>query len=98
MNVKMLLRILTTPTCWIRNHDYSAEWDRRLNCALDKGAIISDVGTHTVKINGDQIWISNHPYASAVPYLGLQVMPSRATVFRLMDAVHSDGLPTLNKR
>lgn len=98
MTLKMLLRILATPSCWLRNHHYSDEWDRRINDALDGGAVISEVGELTANINGERIWIANHPYASCTPRPGLQVMPSRATVFRLMDAIHGAGLPTLKKR
>ena len=91
MKLSMLLRILTTPSCWIRNYAYSHAWDKELNALMDKynfepsTVAVATLGPYTV-------WIENHPYASFHQYLPntIKLLPSRATVFRAMDKLNAD--------
>lgn len=86
---KFLLQLsfLFRPRYWIRVDPYSAAWDRALNRMLDNPTF-TDIGTHAVKLNGKTIWTANYPYGFGAPYgWGPEVLPSRATVVRLRDAL-----------
>lgn len=91
MKLSMLFRILTTPSCWIRNYAYSHAWDIELNALLDKHQFIP-VTPCVAELGPYKIWIENHPYASFQQYLpnAIKMLPSRATVFRAMDKLEED--------
>ena len=88
MKLKTILRILTTPSCWIRNHKTDLIWDMKLNQLLDKYDF-ADIEEHTARLGDQKVWIKNHPFASFSPYNRpygpLHVLPKRETVFRAHD-------------
>ena len=48
----------------------------------------TEIGEHTVRLNGRKIWTYNYPYAYGTPYgWASEVMPSRGTVVRLKNMV-----------
>ena len=88
MKLKTLIRILTTPSCWIRKYKTDLIWDMKLNQLLDKHDF-ADIGEYTAKLGNTLIWHSNHPYASFSPYRPVvgtvSILPTRTTVFRAYD-------------
>ncbi len=81
------LRIIMTPSCWIRNRSTNKQWDRMVLSQL-KTPHFTENDNYTVMLNGVQMWVENYPYAYGTDYTGLNDgMPSRATVFRLKDAL-----------
>jgi len=73
------------PSTWIQcDGMFSREWDAELRkiIASDTATIEKGPSYCKVKINGYEVWIANHPYAS----MQLQIMgglrPRRATILR----------------
>ncbi len=73
------------PSTWIQcDGVFSREWDAELRkiIASDTATIEKGPSDCKVKINGYEVWIANHPYAS----MQLQIMgglrPRRATILR----------------
>lgn len=94
---KMFFRILTTPSCWIRNYRTNKFWDKKINQCLDNPCF-SSLSEHAVMLNGMKIWIENHPYASVRDVCCKKLgMPSRATVFRFYDALQKYRADSLSK-
>jgi len=78
------LRVLTTPSCWIRNYKTCKHLSRFINDALDSGGAPVQFSEFRVKLASKTFWAGNFPYAYGL--VGSR-MPDRATVFRLADAV-----------
>jgi hypothetical protein len=95
MKLDNILKVLTTPRCWIRNDPTSKAWDKELNKLLDTNNIIlgsyrgeSD-SYYTLLVGDVEVWVSNFPYAYGSKHragLAEAKLPSRATVFRLREA------------
>ncbi len=85
------LRVLSTPSCWMQNHRYSAEWDRQLRALMTEHKFVP-LGPHTARLGPLTLWTSNHPYASFHPYhpLDLSVRASRITMLRAGDKYMAD--------
>jgi hypothetical protein len=77
--MKNLLRILSTPSCWIRNHSTDKTWDLILRQAMAKHKF-EPVTQYTAKLGDLIVWVRNHPYCSFHPE-GMEVLPRRSTVF-----------------
>lgn len=77
------LIIILNPRNWIMNDKYSFTWDSKLNLLLDKYDF-KDINEYTAKLNNEEIWIANHPYASFTKYsLGYdRKRPSRYTILK----------------
>lgn len=87
MKKRYIWRILTTPSCWLRNSKVSKAWDVRLNEMLDEPTF-SKVDRYTVTLNGVSIWVENRFYAACSIYPeGDEFLPRRSTVFRFFDAL-----------
>lgn len=83
--MKNILRILTTPFCWLRNHRTNKMWDNKLNELLDNYEF-EIVNNYTASLGGRELWYRNSPYACfTAPWMGYDVMPTRKTVFRALD-------------
>jgi hypothetical protein len=80
-----LFRILTTPSCWIRNHPTNKALDLWMIEAL-KNPEFSEVNFYTIVLNNKQLWIENYPYCYGYLH-GYESygLPSRSTVFALFD-------------
>lgn len=91
--VSLLIRVLTTPSCWLQNNSYSRQWDRRLNELMAKHKFVR-VSKHTARLGDLLIWVANHPYASFSPYGEHEqdIRPRRVTIFRAHDKLMSDTL------
>jgi hypothetical protein len=84
------LQFLFRPNYWDMNYSYNETWDTVLNYLLDNHAfVIQDGDRHVATLNGLEIWVANHPYASFTPWdsrltqiLGRDVRPSRLTLVR----------------
>lgn len=64
--IKNALLVLTHSDYWVKLKKVSGEWDRVLNEVLDQyeSEITSEmVEKYTLKIGGQEIWISNYPYS-----------------------------------
>lgn len=97
MNIKTMIRILCTPSCWTRNCKSSRELSRFFNERLDAGEVPVQNDFYYASLGGVSFWLGNFPYAYGEPaltYAGRKVMPDRATVFRLHDAI-PPTLPSL---
>ena len=95
-DIKNAIRVVMTPSCWIRNYRTSKEWDRELNHLLDT----EDFEIHNFHLrfvkSGTCIWIANYPYAFGDRITPLEnfygyvnKLPARKTVFRLYDKICS---------
>jgi hypothetical protein len=82
------LRILVTPGCWTRNKETDEFWDSALKAEL-QNPVFTELETHTIKLNGREIWVSNYPYSYGNNYdMGYEGgLPSRKTAFLLYDLV-----------
>ena len=94
LEIKTLFKIITTPSCWIRNYDTCKIWDARLNGLLDNEDFEMYSGGHTIYFpkSGIRVWVSNFPYCFGDFYgkgryinQEFHVLPTRTTVFRLHD-------------
>ena len=83
MKIKDILRVIVTPTCWVRIDQYSKIWDAELNRLLDT-CKITNIDEYSVMIGGKRIWIANHPYGSG-SIVGSGITCARTTAFRLWD-------------
>ena len=83
------LRVLFHPTCWGRNARTNRAWDRKLNEMLDNPTF-SHHGGYIITLNGTKIWIENKYYAYGSNYSikNNDDLPSRRTVFRLVDSIN----------
>lgn len=94
IKLKNIFRIITTPTCWVRNYGYCEAYDRFLNGVLDNATLVWKAKSgYEVIIGEHTYWIANHPYASFTLGWDTTVMASRTTVFRAMD-MYKDKLYT----
>lgn len=85
-----LLRIIITSKCWVRVGVTNKEWDESLNQALD-APTFSEYERFSIKLNGIKLWIGNYPYSYGHKYHDPSnevKLPTRATVFKLKDAIH----------
>lgn len=78
------LRILLTPSCWLRNYKTCPHMSRFINAALDRGEVPTQPDPYRIELAGKNFWGENYPYAYG--HVG-NLMPDRTTVFRLADAV-----------
>ena len=58
-----MFRVLFTPSCWIQNHQYSEDWDRRLRKLMMQHSF-KPLDNYRAELGGIKMWIANHPYAS----------------------------------
>jgi hypothetical protein len=83
-----LFRILTTPSCWLRNKPTNKALSRKLNRLMDENTPVKRINRYLVQLGGIALWQENYPYCCYYMYdnpcLGL---PDRTTVFRLYDYI-----------
>lgn len=84
-----VLRILLTPSCWIRLGPTSLAMTQFIDAMLDAGVVPVRASKWEHTLGGVKLWTRNFPYAfgyleSARPEDGL---PSRRAQFRLADAI-----------
>jgi len=82
--MKHLLRVLTSPSCWLRSAATNKELDAAINKLLDAGVNITADG-YMATLGPIFLWAEAFPYihgGHTVDGIGL---PSRRTVFRLYD-------------
>jgi hypothetical protein len=93
MAMPVLLRILTTPSCWMRNRRFDARVDVVLNKLLDEYAVTKLTAHHMV-IGGRVVWVANWPYCFGhfTDRSDAMGLPSRATCFRLRDRLMEEEL------
>lgn len=86
--IKAIIRILLTPSCWLRNYSTNKFLSVRINNAIDREADVILHDNYRVIMDGMLIWIENYPYAFG-QVSGQRGMPDRTTVFRLVDYIDS---------
>ena len=93
---KYWAKTLYSPSCWLRNYKTDFHWDKKIREMLGN-PVFTELKAHQVKLNGVDIWISNHPYASMVkPFtIGLG-MPRRSTVFKLYDLLQKSEVEAMD--
>lgn len=94
--LKYTIKVLLTPSCWIRDHPTSKVWDMRLlNLMEENKWRVND--RYTACLGNIEIWIANYPYTSFNPCntAGLRVLPSRKTSLYAMDRLEQDLLEDL---
>lgn len=87
-NLKYLVRVLLTPTCWIRNERTNNVWDRELNQLMEKYDFQPITG-YTARLGPVELWVANHPYASFT-LRNQTFLPKRTTVLRAYDKYVAD--------
>ena len=95
MKIKDIVRILSTPRCWLRNYGTSAALSAFINESLDNNHSIDFLLDRIIKLNGKELWIGNYPYAFGSLYERrelIKFLPDRTTVFRLHDALEKELL------
>jgi len=86
--MKTLFRILTTPSCWIRNEITNKYVSNFIKKSLDDGHVPIMINQYTHRLNNKCIWTSNYPYSFGYLYNDhTKSLPDRRTVFRLYDAI-----------
>lgn len=92
---KYQLRALFDPRCWTRIGEYDAEWDQWLWNSVEAD-LIEVVGNYEAVVDGQLVWIANHPYGSGAKSTLREVLDikrtpkticSRATALYLADAL-----------
>ena len=85
--MKHLLRVLTSPSCWLRSWRTNKDLDAAINKLLDAGADIT-FDRYTTTLGPLSLWTANFPYSygreNTIDGIGL---PSRKTAFRLYDTI-----------
>ena len=91
--LKYTIKVLLTPSCWVRIHRTSRIWDKQLQKLLEENKWRNH-DWYTAYLDNNEIWISNHPYASFCPYkpVKLNVLPRRKTVLYAADRLEQDLL------
>lgn len=87
------LRVIITPSCWIRNHSIDQSFNEGMITALNDPEF-NRIDEHFVELNGIKLWVCNYPYCYGCEDLptGLTFLPSRVTVFKLHDAISRAGI------
>ena len=83
----LFVRIFRTPRSWVRNRCTNWEWDREIRRQL-KAPKFTNVGRYDCSLGSLSFWTENYPYEYGYDTTGvIKGMPSRRTVFLLMDAL-----------
>jgi hypothetical protein len=87
--LRLLLRILMTPSCWCRLGETDRKLSRFINDSLESGHTPERICKYTVSLNGRELWVRNYAYGYGAEWWRRVAapLPDRATVFRLRDAV-----------
>lgn len=85
--IRDIIRILTTPSCWIRNYPTDRALSKWINYSLNRGYSPEYLSRYNCSLNGKVLWIANYPYAYGHLDNGHSGMPDRTTVFRLKKAL-----------
>ena len=83
------LRVLLTPSCWIRNYRTSPHLSRFIQDHLRAGEQPEVLNGFHAKLGGKVLWVRNYPYGygSEAAFATRGPIPDRKTVFMLADAV-----------
>lgn len=94
--MKYTIKVLITPSCWIRNYQTSKNWDKKFLKLLEENKWGSP-DQYTACLGDIVIWIANYPYASFNPCstAGLRVLPSRKTAMYARERLEQDLLGDL---
>jgi len=87
------MRIILTPSCWIRVGSTDKAWDSLVQEQL-KNPVFTNNKEFTVELNGVELWIGNYPCKYGTDHsfgygnFGTDdYLPSMVTVFKLKDAI-----------
>lgn len=89
MNYK--LKALLTPACWVTVGTYNKQYDKWLNTQIDNQIPFTNISDYTASLNGQTLWIVNHPYSSFGTYndpikcASAQLIAKRSTMLKAMD-------------
>lgn len=86
------LRILLTPSCWLRNFRTGKAITNFIRQRLESGEKPTIEAFGHIGLGGKLFWGHNYPYAYGTEYCGCfneGPMPSRKVVFMLNDAVEA---------
>lgn len=88
-----MVRVATTPSCWLQNHPYSKAWDKALIRLMSENKFQA-IDSYTARIGDKELWVGNHPYSSFTPWRSgiVEVRPSRATILMAWDKLTEDTL------
>jgi len=81
-----IARILTSPTCWLRNSFTNKKWDLMVLSELQSPSF-TNRNNYDVTLNGRYIWIENRYYDCVCDGVNGPI-PSRRTVFKFFDALN----------
>ena len=91
--MKYLFRILTTPSCWIRNYPTNKQLSDKINKLIecvDTKILVHD-GGYKISLGNLDLWNANYPYGSYRLYDNKGYgMPDRCTTFRLCDKINEE--------
>lgn len=91
MNIKSLISVIFTPSCWDQIEPYSPEWDKKLNELMENNDF-KNIDQYEATIGGFRIWIGNHPYGSFIPAFGVRsVRPKRSTILKAYEKLVKDS-------
>lgn len=88
--VKLFLRVLVTPSFWMRDVPASKEWDRAVRALIASGKISTKkVDGYTISVGQITIWLGNFPYGYGRSYGSgaCSFLPTRRTALLLYDAI-----------
>lgn len=90
--LKYTIKVLITPSCWIRDQSTSKVWDMRFLKLLEENKW-ERPEPYTACLGNIEIWTSSHPYASFSAWnpVRLRVIPSRKTSLYAMDRLERES-------
>ena len=85
------IRVLFMPSCWIQPYPYSETYDQWLKKVL-KTHKFKVENQYEATIDGETVWIENHPYASFTKPHGFvnRVRPARSTILLAWDKLQKE--------
>ena len=98
---KYLMKVLITPSCWVRIYQSSEAHDAKLLDLLKKYKF-EKIDNFTTSLGGVVFWIKNHPYASFYLFKESfqttkeKMLPKRTTVLYAYDRLIEDTMGDKN--
>lgn len=87
IEIWLLIRVLLSPSCWIRNKGIDPYLDKWLRLQLINPQFNDDSGVYTIKLNGKRLWIGNYPYDCYHIVNKEDGLPTRRTVLLMKAAI-----------
>ena len=83
-----MLKVLLTPSIWLRNSPTNLGWSYRLNTLMDNKTKVKLLSSCTAEFeDGTSVWVANYPYAYGSNAKNDGYLPTRKTALRLAEYI-----------